>query len=194
MVKPMKTIKYISVAFEDGSRHRIDPAGLCAACVSWLGLTVPVRGRKPGVTEESARQTALMVAMRVEDKLTLGQIGDIFGMTREAVRLRLKRAKVDGATQKALGEWRIGPQVLPMTPGRFAKRVREWVRESGCVYCPQGKHVVAPGELLGNGRICRECNRVRAQERYVRLHPGRRRRSAGGSGSGYGRGCGRRGG
>ncbi len=180
----MKQVKYISVAFEDGSRHRIDPAGLCAACVAWLGMTRegpkrrrgrPTGGRQ-GMTAESAKQTALMVSMRLEEKLTLAEIGDIFGVTKEAVRLRLKRA--DAATQAELSTcWKKEPRVVPITPGGFAKRVRAWVRESGEVYCARGKHVVAPGEMCGP-RACRKCNAKRHRDWAHRKTPGVVRRTA----------------
>lgn len=78
----------------------------------WRALGHQKPGRKAGVAhgrpyrvrdrEESREKTELMVHLRVEERLTLEEIGEIFGVSREAVRLRLAGAEVDEATREKL--------------------------------------------------------------------------------------------
>lgn len=131
--------------------------------------------KRCGQSKESRETTELMVLLRTEEKMSMKQIGDIFGVSREAVRLRLGRAVVDEATREKLRSgWRKAPAPPPLTVWRFAAKVREWVRESGSWYCWCGHHVVTEDRKY---QMCRECNRLRHEERMDRLYPNRQRRT-----------------
>ncbi len=135
-------------------------------------------GRPQGyMTSESRETTALMVLLRTDERLKLEEIGEIFGVTREAVRLRLKRADVDAATRETLRSgWKKRPPPYVLTPRAFAALVRAWLLESGCWYCPFGRHVLE-GEPRNNGRMCRECNRLRKWKWRAVQNPKVQRRS-----------------
>lgn len=153
----------------------------------WRALGHQKPGRKAGVAhgrpyrvrdrEESREKTELMVHLRVEERLTLEEIGEIFGVSREAVRLRLAGAEVDEATREKLRTgWIKERRVPPLTPTRFAKKVRGWIKESGARYCFKGRHVVEELEY-GPGPLCRECIRKRMSEWREKVHPNIVRRS-----------------
>lgn len=154
-----RVVRYISVAFEDGSRWRVRAEEFCAGCLARLAES---RARKPGygMTEESRETTELMTSLRVDERLTLDEIGEICGVTREAVRLRLKKAGVEF-------DWRKPEAVPVLTVGRFAKCVRRWVEESGSWYCSCGRHVVSERRA----QMCRECNTSRVREYWTKKHP-----------------------
>lgn len=123
----------------------------------------------------SREKTELMVYLRVEEKLTLKEIGEIFGCSREAVRLRLAVAEVDAATRERLRSgWKKGPKVVPLTVTRFAKLVRGWIEASGAWYCSQGRHVVTEER---RDPLCLECKRVRMSAHRDKLNPNIQRRS-----------------
>lgn len=124
--------------------------------------------KKTAKSKESQEKTELMVTLRVDEKMTLKEIGDVFGVTREAVRLRLRAA---GVAAGVLEKTRVA---LLLTPKQFAAKVRAWIKESGSWYCSQGRHVVTEERKYPT---CRECNRLRAREYWNRLNPNAQRRS-----------------
>lgn len=88
----MRRVARITVWYEDGTSRGVPimEAGLCAECLRKMtGLERQRQGRKPG----AGASLELMQAMRTEDGLTLREIAEIMGITKQAVAMRLRGIK-----------------------------------------------------------------------------------------------------
>jgi Sigma-70, region 4 len=106
-------------------------------------------------------------------KETLEEIGDRLGVSRERIRQIIANADIDDEARAEVTGWvrpRKHANDPPRIKGHFSSIVNRWLAEIGWRYCSQGKHAQPIIEFSAKNRLCRTCNRERANRRYHEKH------------------------